>query len=59
MEWVGELFHLIQTNIMCMVGFLIFGIILAILIVLWYVRKIMGQEIFVHGGRWDKKEEKK
>ncbi len=51
---LGEIFHLIQTDIMCMVGIMIFGIALAILIVIWYMRRIMNQEIFVHGGRWDK-----
>lgn len=51
---LGELLHLMQTNILCMVGVLIFGIVLTILIVIWYIRRIMGQEIFVHGGRWDK-----
>ncbi len=59
LDWLGELFHLMQTNILCMVGVMIFGIVLALLIVIWYMRSIMGQEIFVHGGRWDKKEDKK
>ena len=54
MEMLGEIFHQIQTDIMCMVGILVFGIALAILIVIWYMRRIMNQEIFVHGGRWDK-----
>lgn len=54
MEMLGEIFHLIQTDIMCMVGIMVFGIALAILIVIWYMRRIMNQEIFVHGGRWDK-----
>ena len=53
-EMLGELLHMMQTDILCMVGVLIFGIVLAILIVIWYIRRIMGQEIFVHGGRWDK-----
>ncbi len=51
---LGEILHLVQTNILCMVGVMVFGIVLALLIVIWYIRKIMGQEIFVHGGRWDK-----
>lgn len=54
LEMLGELFHLIQTNILCMVGVMIFGIVLALLIIIWYMRRVMGQEIFVHGGRWDK-----
>lgn len=54
MDMLGEIFHLIQTNIMCMVGILVFGIVLALLIIIWYMRKVMNQEIFVHGGRWDK-----
>ena len=44
---------------MCMVGVMIFGIVIALLIVIWYMRRIMGQEIFVHGGRWDEKKDKK
>ncbi len=56
---LGDLFHLIQTNILCMVGVMIFGIVVALLIVIWYMRRVMGQEIFVHGGRWDKKKDKK
>jgi type IV secretory pathway TrbL component len=54
LEMFGELFHLVQTNIMCMVGVLVFGIVVVLLFVIWYMRRIMNQEIFVHGGRWDK-----
>jgi hypothetical protein len=54
METLGELFHLIQTNIMCMVGIMVFGIVLAIVIVIWYMRKIMNREISVYGKRMDK-----
>ncbi|MEE9223243.1 MAG: hypothetical protein V3U51_00620 [Thermoplasmata archaeon] len=53
-EMLGEIFDRVQTDIMCMVGVLIFGIGLALLIVIWYIRRIMNREIFVHGGRWDK-----
>jgi len=52
-EMLGEIFHLIQTNIMCMVGVLVFGIVVVLLFVIWYMKRIMNQEIFVHGGRWD------
>ncbi len=59
LEVLGDFFHLLQTNILCMVALMIFGIVLALLIVIWYIRRIMGQEIFVHGGRWDKKDKDK
>ncbi len=54
LEMLGEILDRVQTDIMCMVGVLIFGIGLALVIVIWYIRRIMNQEIFVHGGRWDK-----
>ncbi|MFQ5885341.1 MAG: hypothetical protein ACE5IO_09610 [Thermoplasmata archaeon] len=48
-DWIGDLFNLIATNVVCMVGVIVFGVILAIIIVVWYIRKVLGQEIFVHG----------
>lgn len=53
-EWFGDLFHLITTNVVCMVGVIVFGVLLAIIIVIWYIRKVLGQEIFVYGRRKDK-----
>lgn len=50
-DWIGDLFNLITTNLLCMVAVMIFGVILAIVIVVWYIRKVLGQEIFVHGRR--------
>ncbi|MFQ6061024.1 MAG: hypothetical protein ACE5KV_07015 [Thermoplasmata archaeon] len=48
LEWLGGVFHLITTDVLCMVGIIIFGVILASIIVIWYIRKILGREIWVH-----------
>lgn len=50
-DWIGDLFNLLTTNVVCMVLVIVFGVILAIIIVVWYIRKVLGQEIFVHGRR--------
>ena len=47
-EWLGDVFHLVTTNVLCMVGILIFGVVLALIIVFWYIKRIMGEEIWVH-----------
>jgi hypothetical protein len=57
MEMLGEIFHQIQTNIMCMVGIMVFGIAVAILIVIWYMRRIMNREISVYGRRMERDKE--
>ena len=37
-DWIGDLFNLITTNLLCMVAVMIFGVILAIVAVVWYIR---------------------